>query len=35
MKKFETPAMEIEKLNVMDVVATSCPEDYEMPEEEA
>ena len=37
MKKFETPAMEVEKLNVMDVIATSnvCAEDFTLEEEPA
>ena len=27
MKLFETPTIDIEKLNVADVIATSCPTD--------
>ena len=27
MKKFETPVIEVEKLNIVDVITTSCTED--------
>ena len=38
MKKFETPAIVVEKLTVEDIITTSnvaCVGDFEMPEEEA
>lgn len=35
MKKFETPTMDVEKLVIMDVITTSCPDDFELPEEDA
>ena len=34
MKLFETPVIEIEKLNIADVIATSCPDDgFDCPED--
>ena len=34
MKKFEAPIIDVEKLNVMDVITTSCEENYQLPDEE-
>ena len=32
MKKFETPMVEVESLEIADVITTSCGEDFELPE---